>query len=154
MKKHFIFWGLPYFIGLIFVIVCLIAQVDTEIKGFEHLLGSMISFTSMIIGFYSAFFGILIAIKDTTVMKKIRGTKIEHELKYLLYTAVLAAFITLVLSMFLQVLQYYGGWLVFCIMYLWFFMVGVFGVLSFQTVLLSLELVFNNEPTKKGKINE
>ena len=46
-------------------------------KGFDNLLDSMINFTSIIIGFYSAFYGILITIKDTSFMKNIRGSAIE-----------------------------------------------------------------------------
>lgn len=155
MKKicSTIFWIAPFAIGIVFVCFSVVSNISIELKGFDSLLESMIGFTSMIIGFYSAFFGLLIAIKDTSAMKKIRGTKVERNLKYLLYMAVLTAFVTLILSMVLQMLQYSAYEYTNIIFLFWFFMVGLFGTFSFQTVILSLELVFNNDPIKKKNLN-
>lgn len=157
MKKFFssssLFWLAPFVIGVGFLGLSIKLDLSVALKGFDSLLESMIGFTSMIIGFYSAFFGLLIAIKDTTAMKKIRGTKVEQNLKYLLYMAVFTAFMTLILSMALQILQYSNYGITQFIFWIWFFMVGLFGTFSFQTVVLSLELVFNNDPVKKKNLN-
>lgn len=155
MKKFFsiLFWLAPFIIGVGFLKLSLRFDLSVTLKGFDSLLGSMIGFTSMIIGFYSAFFGLLIAIKDTSAMKKIRGTKVERNLKYLLYMAVFTAFVTLILSMALQILQYDDNKITQLIVRGWFLMVGIFGTFSFQTVALSLELVFNNDPIKKKNLN-
>ncbi|EME3549988.1 hypothetical protein QUO95_002532, partial [Enterococcus faecium] len=101
----------------------------------------------------SAFFGILIAIKETGAMKRIRGTKVEKNLKYLLYMAIFTAFITLMLSMVLQIVKHYPSPMSKFIFNMWFFMIGVFIIFSFQTVVLSLELIFNNNPIKKKNLN-
>ncbi|EGP5619860.1 hypothetical protein R5H55_000334 [Enterococcus faecium] len=155
MRKVFsiLFWVAPWVTGAVFLGLLWFLKLDVKVHGLDNLLNSMIAFTSMIIGFYSAFFGILIAIKETGAMKRIRGTKVEKNLKYLLYMAIFTAFITLMLSMVLQIVKHYPSPMSKFIFNMWFFMIGVFIIFSFQTVVLSLELIFNNNPIKKKNLN-
>ncbi|HAP3970388.1 TPA: hypothetical protein IUU43_002934 [Enterococcus faecalis] len=80
-EHHIFFWIFPFLTGAVFVLICSLTQFSYNDKGFDNLLDSMINFTSIIIGFYSAFYGILITIKDTSFMKNIRGSAIEKKIK-------------------------------------------------------------------------
>ncbi|ASV96574.1 hypothetical protein N2F29_07660 [Enterococcus faecium] len=153
-KHHTFFWIFPFLTGAAFVWVCWLTQFSYTDEGFDNLLDSMINFTSIIIGFYSAFYGILITIKETSFMKNIRGSAIEKKLKYQLFISLLSAFTTLILSMLLQIFQYKETLFSFVIFYIWMFCSGLFMALSLQTIILSLEIVFESDPEKKGFINK
>ena len=153
-EHHIFFWIFPFLTGAVFVLICSLTQFSYNDKGFDNLLDSMINFTSIIIGFYSAFYGILITIKDTSFMKNIRGSAIEKKLKYQLFISLLSAFTTLILSMMIQIFQYKETFASILIFYIWTFFSGLFMALSLQTIILSLEIVFESEPKKKRFINK
>ncbi|HBC4147722.1 TPA: hypothetical protein KEN68_003166 [Enterococcus faecalis] len=153
-EHHIFFWIFPFLTSAVFVLICSLTQFSYNDKGFDNLLDSMINFTSIIIGFYSAFYGILITIKDTSFMKNIRGSAIEKKLKYQLFISLLSAFTTLILSMMLQIFQYKETFASILIFYIWTFFSGLFMALSLQTIILSLEIVFESEPKKKRFINK
>ena len=54
-KEHHIFLDFSILTGAVFVLICSLTQFSYNDKGFDNLLDSMINFTSIIIGFYSAF---------------------------------------------------------------------------------------------------
>ncbi len=87
-------------------------------------------------------------------MKNIRGSAIEKKLKYQLFISLLSAFTTLILSMMLQIFQYKETFASILIFYIWTFFSGLFMALSLQTIILSLEIVFESEPKKKRFINK
>ncbi|TFI70092.1 hypothetical protein [Carnobacterium divergens] len=153
-KHHIIFWIFPFCVGGLFIMVCHFLKFNYFDKGFDSLIGSMINFASIIIGFYSAFYGILITIKDTEFMKNIRGSNVEKNLKYQLFVSLMSAFLILILSMVMQILQYKEGIVTSLFFYLWIFFAGLFVSMSFQTIILSLEIVFESEPIKKKFINK
>ncbi|MEI5991429.1 hypothetical protein A5881_002964 [Enterococcus termitis] len=153
-KHHVLFWVCPFIIGGLLMVLCWLSDFDYSVKGYGDLLGSMINFASIIIGFYSAFYGILITIKDTEFMRNIRGSKIEKRLKYQLFISLFSAFLVLIFSMLMQILQFKEGVISNIGFYVWVFISGLFISMSFQTIILSLEIVFESEPNKKKFINK
>ncbi len=56
--------------------------------------------------------------------------------------------------MMLQIFQYKETFASILIFYIWTFFSGLFMALSLQTIILSLEIVFESEPKKKRFINK
>ncbi len=107
------------------------------------MLESSIDFLSIIIGFYSAFIGIVIAVKESTSFKELDKITVKH---FILFS-ICISFLTLVMSFLLQVFVCYKSlwWLV----YLWimFFVLAI--VCAFLTILLTLLSVFGDDSIPK-----
>ena len=54
--------------------------------------------------------------------------------------------------MMLQIFQYKETFASILIFYIWTFFSGLFMALSLQTIILSLEIVFESEPKRKGSL--
>lgn len=114
-----------------------------HLENFKSMLESSIDFLSIIIGFYSAFIGIVIAVKESTSFKELDKITVKH---FILFS-ICISFLTLVMSFLLQVFVCYKSlwWLV----YLWimFFVLAI--VCAFLTILLTLLSVFGDDSIPK-----
>lgn len=119
-----------------------------KLEDFKNMLESSIDFLSIIIVFYSAFIGIVIAVKEDVSFKELDRTTIK---KFMLF-AICVSFVALILSFLLQILFCIRG--LWFLVYLWiiFFILSI--TCSFLTILLTLHSVFgdNSIPKEKEKI--
>lgn len=119
-----------------------------KLEDFKTMLNSSIDFLSIIIGFYSAFIGIVIAVKEDISFMELDKRTVKNFIR----GSICISFITLIMSFILQVFVCYKSlwWLV----YLWiiFFILSI--ACAFLTILLTLRSVFGNDdiPKKKEKI--
>lgn len=144
-RGNFIYFALPFIFGGILSFIVFKLDVDYEVKGFQDVLASMINFSSIIIGFYSAFYGIILSLKNTNFMNVIKKEKFESIFKYQLLSSLTSAFSVLLFSILFQILSNYdNSWILFYF-HFWLFLSAIFVVFSFQTIVLSMSIIFNNE---------
>lgn len=119
-----------------------------KLENFKNMLESSIDFLSIIIGFYSAFIGIVIAVKEDVSFKKLDRITVKN---FMLF-AICISFVALILSFLLQILVCIKS--LWYLVYLWiiFFILSI--TCSFLTILLTLHSVFgdNSIPKEKEKI--
>lgn len=154
MKKGFKF--VPPLIG--FLLLALMKWFNfkysinyNSLKGFSDILNSMVNFLSIVIGFYSAFYGMIISMQKTKFLKELSRSKHKNDLPSLLINSLISAFLCLILTIVLQSLIKYNLSVTNLFYYLWFFLVGLFIAYAFQTSMLSIAMIFESEPQKKQK---
>ncbi|AST83375.1 hypothetical protein [Latilactobacillus sakei] len=150
MKKHFIYKILPLIVGIIlftfFGYIKLRYNQDySTIKGFRSVFESINGFVSIVIGFYSAFYGMIISMNKASFFVTLRKSKMKKTLPRILLYALLSAFATLILTMSLQILVNYPNYFTDIIYFVWVLVVGVFLTYALQTSVLSLAIVFFGE---------
>lgn len=156
MKKY-VFKFLPLIIGLILVFAAIFLNCKYHlnyrtIKGFNSVLESMVNFLSIVIGFYSAFYGMIISMQKTKFMQALAESEYSDELPKLLLWSLVSAFMSLILTIFMQVLINYHSLIILVIYFGWCVLVGIFITYAFQTSLLSIAMIFGSEPIKKTKV--
>lgn len=149
---------LPLIIGLVLVAIMIFFNQKygvyyKNLGGFENILESIVNFLSIVIGFYSAFYGIIISMYESRFMKKLLKSKYRDELPLLLIFSLISAFVCLILTIVMQSLISYNLKITNWIYYIWFFCVGTFTTYAFQISLLSIAMIFGSNPKQKEKIN-
>lgn len=115
---------------------------------------SIITFSSIIIGFYTAMYGVMITLKDSDVMKEFRSRELTGLLKFQLYDSLVASFFILILSILLQIGINYTNNITNIIFCLWIAVLGYFIATSFRSIALLLKIMFNSENQNKVQSSE
>ena len=141
----------PLVFGIISFLFFLFFSIDYTIMGFQDVLNSIITFSSIIIGFYTAMYGVLISLNNTDIFKKFLNNKIDGTLKKQLYESLIISFLILIVSIALQVLMNYQGVITELTFFSWSFLLGYFLSTSFRAISLLLRIMFNhNEKTRES----
>lgn len=156
--KRILFKFLPLLTGLVIVGVAIFfkskLKLDYQnIKGFRSVLESIVNFLSIVIGFYSAFYGMIISMQKTKFMRTLAESEYKNELPKLLIWSLVSAFLCLIITISMQILVNYKFTFIYYIYLFWCFIVGVFITYAFQTSLLSIVMIFESDPVKKNKIS-
>lgn len=122
-----------------------------NLKGFENVLESVVNFVSIVIGFYSAFYGMIIAMSKSAFMKELQQSKYRKDLPEILLYSLLSAFSTLVVTLVMQILINYDTSFALIIYFIWAFLVGIFITYALQTSILSIAMIFGSNPVAKGR---
>lgn len=146
--RNFIYIGSSYMLGILFIILINIFKVNYSLVGFTSVLESIINFSSIIIGFYTAMYGILVTIKDKQIFKEISNFNLEGLFKYQLYESLISTFIILILSISLQIFVNYHIWFTHLLFNIWCFILIVFLVSAVRTIHLLIKIMFNHEDKK------
>ncbi|PRO78099.1 hypothetical protein C6Y10_13800 [Lactiplantibacillus pentosus] len=147
---------LPVLIGIIvsgafIIIYCKYGLSFYNLKGFENVLESVVNFVSIVIGFYSAFYGMIIAMSKSAFMRELQQSKYRKDLPEILLYSLLSAFSTLVVTLVMQILINYDTLFTLIVYFIWFFLVGIFITYALQTSILSIAMIFGSNPVAKGK---
>ena len=156
--KRILFKFLPLLTGLVIVVVAIFfkskLKLDYQnIKGFRSVLESIVNFLSIVIGFYSAFYGMIISMQKTKFMRTLAESEYKNELPKLLIWSLISAFLCLIITISMQILVNYKFTFIYYIYFFWCFIVVVFITYAFQTSLLSIVMIFESDPVKKNKIS-
>lgn len=92
---------------LTFGFCLLIPDMNVKILGLNEILGSIITFTSIIIGVLIALFGIIVTLSETDIMQEIRKRKGDRSLFRYSMETLISNFVLLLLSIVFQSLIYY-----------------------------------------------
>ncbi|WP_424685749.1 hypothetical protein [Enterococcus sp.] len=121
-----------------------------DTAGYDDVLGSIINFSSIIIGFYTAMYGIMISLLDSDIFHIFRKNKVEGYLKFQLYDSLIASFVILLLSIVMQVLIKQSlsndieKEIVTIFFNIWNVVLGYFVATSFRSISLLLKMMFKN----------
>lgn len=156
--KRILFKFLPLLTGLVIVVVAIFLKSKLKldyqnIKGFRSVLESIVNFLSIVIGFYSAFYGMIISMQKTKFMRTLAESEYKNELPKLLTLSLISAFLCLIITISMQILVNYKFTFIYYVYFFWCFIVGVFITYAFQTSLLSIVMIFESDPVKKNKIS-
>jgi len=133
----------PFIIAILFLIIKSHFKLDYNLKGYENILESIITFSSIIIGFFTAMYGGLITLKDSDVLKAFRLNGLTGILKFQLYDSLTASFLVLIISVIMQGLENYPGPITGSATNIWTLLVGYFIATSFRAITLLLKIVFH-----------
>lgn len=148
--KNALFTLAPFLFGVLLLILLVFVDIKyklsySNIKGFENVLESMVNFLSIVIGFYSAFYGMIISMTKTDFLIELSKSKYKNVLPKTLVFSLLSSFSALIITVFMQVLFNYPSNFAFFVYLLWGFLVGVFITYSIQTALLSISMIFYSD---------
>lgn len=115
------------------------------LKGFDNVLESLINFSAIIIGFYTAMYGVLLTLKNSDIFKKLKLRDAENIVKFQLYESLISSFLILILSILLQILINYKTMFTTLISSLWLAIIFVFAISTFQSISLLLKIMFNHD---------
>lgn len=90
--------------------------------------------------------------QKTKFMQALAESEYSDELPKLLLWSLVSAFMSLILTIFMQVLINYYSLIILVIYFGWCVLVGIFITYAFQTSLLSIAMLFGSEPIKKTKV--
>lgn len=156
--KNFVFKIAPLITGIAVLVLLIVVQESfnlsyKNLSGFENILESMVNFLSIVIGFYSAFYGMIISMTKTDFLKELSKSKYKSVLPKILIYSLLSSFATLITTILLQVVKNYPSNFAYLLYIFWGFLVGVFITYSIQTALLSIAMIFYSEKKTIDKVD-
>ncbi|WP_061399444.1 hypothetical protein [Leuconostoc mesenteroides] len=156
--KDFMFKFAPLITGVAVLLLLIVVQASFDLSyknlsGFENILESMVNFLSIVIGFYSAFYGMIISMTKTDFLKELSKSKYKNVLPKILIYSLLSSFAALITTILLQVVKNYPSTFANVLYIFWGFLVGVFITYSIQTALLSIAMIFYSEKKTIGKVD-
>lgn len=145
----------PLLLAILFLILSLVFNFSYKVTGFEDVLESIINFSSIIIGFYTAMYGIMFGILHSDIFKILKKNESNKYLKYQLYDSLITSFLVLIISICMQMLRHItfviGSFdIILIITNIWVLLVGYLVGTSFRSISLLLKLMFNNEKVDKN----
>lgn len=151
-------WNLiyPAILSAIFWFILVIKlKFNFDTNGYSDVLDSIINFSSIIIGFYTAMYGVMIGFADSDIFKILRKNRTEGYLKFQLYDSLICSFIILLLSIIMQVLtkQVYNIY-TSILFNLWTISLGYFIGTSFRSISLLLKMMFHHDSTVEDLTEE
>lgn len=120
---------LPLIIGLVLVAIMIFFNQKygvyyKNLGGFENILESIVNFLSIVIGFYSAFYGIIISMYESRFMQRLLKSQYRDELPLLLLLSLISAFVCLILTIVMQSLIFYNlkitNWIYYICFFRWY----------------------------------
>ncbi|AVK60545.1 hypothetical protein C5Z25_01615 [Lactobacillus sp. CBA3605] len=141
----------PLLFSAFFISIKFLLDLNYTIHGFDKILESTITFSSIIIGFYTAMYGVLITLKDSDIMRAFRKNQLTGILKFQLYDSLTVSFCVLITSVVMQSLIYYPGVLAGSVTNIWTLLVGYFVATSFRAITLLLNIMFNSDDESRKK---
>lgn len=147
--RNFLNMFYPVLAGIALILFVCKYNISYTIKGFSNVLESVISFSSIIIGFYTAMYGVLLTVSNSELMIKIREKNLSGFMRFQLYDSLFVAFLVLIISVVLQSLRFYPSLILFIVFRCWAFLLGYFIATSFRAVSLFLNILFNHKKKKR-----
>ena len=144
----------PLLIGIISILCTIYFKFDYKVKGMKDVLTSVITFTSIVIAFYTSMYGILITIKDSKIMREIKKHHVNGIFKYQLYESLFFSFLILILSIILQISINYSGKTEKWLFYIWMFSIGYFIGSTYRIISLLLRIIFVDDSKKNSGYKE
>lgn len=145
----------PIIVGLTTLLIFNFFEINYKLKGYDSVLNSIITFSSIIIGFYTAMYGVLLTLNNSDIFKKFREVEIENLLKKQLYESLITSFVILILSIALQILINYDFLITIIFFNIWSFFLGYFLSTSFRSISLLLKIMFKNtEKIKDSTVDD
>lgn len=150
-KDNFVNDVYPWVIGIGLIILSIIFNINPSIKGYSSILESIIQFSGLIIGFYTAMYGLVLVSGNSQLFIKFRENGVENIFKNNLIQSLTISFISYTVSVIMQGLMYYTNTIKLCSVdfkisnlgyYIWIFVVGVFLGMSYRTIRLLLKMLF------------
>ncbi|EAC5079592.1 TPA: hypothetical protein RD852_000724 [Listeria monocytogenes] len=155
-NKTIILSVIVYLLGIILMFLTLFKVIPYcyEVKGFDKVLESVINFSAIIIGFYSAMYGVLLTLKNSDIFKKFKFYGAEGTVKFQLYEALICSFFVLVSSILMQVLENYINIVTNIVSSIWIGAILILIFSTFRSISLLLRIMFNNNEVNKVKSDE
>lgn len=154
MKNSFLNIIYPWILGLLLVILSFVLNLNSDINGFENILESIIQFSGLVIGFYTAMYGLVI-VAGSKILKKFKDSQLDKVFKTNLIQSLSLSFLAYIISVVMQALRYNKDKIFsianFDIMWnelgfiIWIFIVGVFIGMSYRSIRLLLKMLFYND---------
>lgn len=141
----------PLLLGLFSILCTIYFKFNYKVKGMKDVLTSVITFTSIVIAFYTSMYGILITIKDSKIMREIKKHHVNGIFKYQLYESLFFSFLILILSIILQISINYSGKIEKWLFYIWMFSIGYFIGSTYRIISLLLRIIFVDD--SKSNLN-
>ena len=142
----------PLIVAILFFYVDWTFKFSYSIKGYENILESIITFASIIIGFYTAMYGILLTLSNSSIIKEFRKRDLDNIFKIQLYDSLSASFVILIISILMQIAHNYPGNFTNLLFDIWFTCLGYFLATSYRAISLLLRILFVKErPSPKMK---
>lgn len=152
--KHLLYYLIPYIFGLLIFGVFAFLNIKYKIyyyniKGFKDVLGSFVNFVSIVIGFYSAFYAIIVSVNKSSFFTILEKSEYKNVLPIELFLALISAFLTLSFTIILQMLINYKLWISYLIYFCWTFIIGVFMAYAFLISVLFISVIFYSTPVNE-----
>lgn len=140
---------IPYVISIVLVVIAYLYNWSSNVSNFEKILDSVITFSSIIIGFLGALLGILFTVKDTQLVKDLFK---EHRstLRYYFNEALITGFILIVLSAVFYIFKDKETDYVRYLFCTWIGFVSLFVCSSYRLISNLMSLLFNSDKIKEN----
>lgn len=142
MIRYYIF---VYVLSLIVVVLGFIFEWTYKIEKFDKVLDSVITFSSIILGFLGALLGILITIKDSNIMKKIYKENHKKTIKFYFSEAIIFGFLVVIVSTILHLFVGSDKNYVQCVFFFWIFLTSQFFFSSYRVISTLMHIMFKSD---------
>ncbi|KAA8446513.1 hypothetical protein [Weissella paramesenteroides] len=149
---------IPMIISLIIMLLWIFFIKETDFPGLKDVLNSIITFSSIVIGFYTAMYGVIVTIvqgSSRNIFEKMHEMNLENTFKFQLYFSLIISFLALTLSIIMQT-RLLKNDLQILIFYIWLLIAVMLFIVSGTTMTFLIKLIFHREqkPRKKTKIQQ
>lgn len=138
----FIYLAIPWVLAGLGSFVVLRLNVSYNMDNFDKVLDSVITFSSIILGFLAALLGILITIRNSPIMREIHKEKQDGIIKYYFFESITCGFFVVITSTILHLAIEITNGLVQTLYIIWTFLVILFTLSSYRIITTLMRLLF------------
>jgi hypothetical protein len=140
-----LYYAILYLISLVVVICAFHFDWTYQIENFDKVLDSVITFSSIILGFLGALLGILITIRDSSIMIKIFKENHKSTIKHYFSESIFIGFLVVITSTILQLfLSETDSWILY-LFYGWLFITTLFICSSYRVIRTLMDIMFKSD---------
>lgn len=142
----------PMFIGIAALGIAFSYKMNYQIKNFDNVLDTIITFSSIVTGFLAALLGILVSIKDSEIVKTIFKSREKATLKYYFYETFTLGFVLVLTSGVMHVLIGYDFNVTLLFFYFWILITFWFFPSTYRVISILLSVLFkSNNSTNSSR---
>lgn len=151
-NKKWINVSIPVVISVIIMCLWLSFIKETDFPGLKDVLNSIITFSSIVIGFYTAMYGAIVTIvqgSSRNIFEKMHKMNLESTFKFQLYFSLTVSFLALMVSIIMQTGLLKNN-LQTLFFYIWLLITVMLFIVSGTTMILLIKLIFHREQKPRG----
>ncbi|MBZ1502973.1 hypothetical protein [Leuconostoc mesenteroides] len=139
----------PTVLGIVLITVAKVLDLSASMKGYENILESIIQLAGLVIGFYTAMYGVILVAGHTELLRKFKAEGVEGIFKKNLTSSLTVSFVIFIISVIMQELRFHQS-ISLVGFYIWIFFVGMFIGTSYRSIRLLLKMLFVTDDDLKS----
>lgn len=149
-----IFYLAPWLLSLIALLLAYLLGFTHTIENFDKMLDAVLTFSSIILGFLAALLGILITIRDTSIIKSLFSNGYKGAIKRAFIEPLTSGLAVVLLTTTFYLYLNVNTFTINIIFYTWLFVLCFFVLTSYRLISILIRILFKSDLERVSEADE